>query len=432
VLVWTARDVNRPLSLAEFAFWRLAHHAPANVVVAAQIEGLPSAETLGRALGPVQRRHPLLGVRIDRYGDRPRFVSTGVGALPLRVIRRHGEDHWRTAAEAELVTPLPLDRGPLARVLLLHGEAASDLLITFSHVAGDALSGMYLLRDLLQEVAAPGSVTGRCPERPGYDDLLPTGSLWRDVMRFADGLVGTTQQMQRRAAWSPGERRARMGSAGARPPRVLHWSLAAPLVDRLRVMSRAEGTTVHGALCAALLAAFSRTGVSPPPLLTSAVNMRGRLAVPIGEEFGLYASGASTQIPPSRAHRFWDIAGEVKRSLDAAVDGGAPFLLGGVFGGLLATLPTVAYSGWLEANRRLNVMVTNVGSVDLPCTFGALRLRALRFVPPPGARLVVAATAFQGVLSCELVYGEQYVSPSVAARIGEAMVECLRRAPDLE
>jgi len=166
--------MNRLLGVSEHLRWLVDQRWSFNFALCARVRGAISVQQITDALAWVQRRHPLLGARIaTEDSQQPRFVSEGVPQIPLRVVKRQGDDHWCQEAEAELSLPFPCSKGPLLRVVFLQNEVISELIITCHHSLGDGLSVIYLIRDILQEISTPGSRSEILPELPSWEELIP-------------------------------------------------------------------------------------------------------------------------------------------------------------------------------------------------------------------------------------------------------------------
>lgn len=95
----------------------------------------------------------MLRVRIttDEIGQ-PKFVETD-DEIPLRLVARTDDQHWQAELEVELARLLDWQVAPLLRVVLLQSGAESELMIICHHAIADGLSGVYLMRDILQGLA---------------------------------------------------------------------------------------------------------------------------------------------------------------------------------------------------------------------------------------------------------------------------------------
>ena len=74
--------VLRVLDPAERYFWLLGHFTSVNAVLIAELSRRIDPDAVVRALGALQRRHPLLRARIEVVDAEPAFVEVA-GAHPL-------------------------------------------------------------------------------------------------------------------------------------------------------------------------------------------------------------------------------------------------------------------------------------------------------------------------------------------------------------
>jgi hypothetical protein len=77
--------VLRALDPAERYFWMLGHFTSVNVVLIAELSRRIDPDAVVRALGALQRRHPLLRARIEVVDSEPAFVEV-TGAIPFTVL----------------------------------------------------------------------------------------------------------------------------------------------------------------------------------------------------------------------------------------------------------------------------------------------------------------------------------------------------------
>jgi hypothetical protein len=78
------------------------------------------------------------------------------------------------------------------------------------------------------------------------------------------------------------------------------WELTREQTARLRARSKAEGVSVQTALCTSFLGSYSA--------VNSPVDLRSRLARPVGESVGLYVGAAVVRVAYAPRHGFWDNA----------------------------------------------------------------------------------------------------------------------------
>lgn len=422
--------MDRPLGGLERQFWQLGAVASANAVAVVRVRGGLEPDGLRAALSWARRRHPLLGVHVVEAAAGPRFEAESTPPLPLRLAPEVPPEAWPAEAEAEMAEAFP-SRGPLARAALLGDGDATTLLVTFHHALADGTSAFDLALDLLR-VAGGTRVAAEPLPAPPLGELLgaPRGG-GLATLREGLGAVAT--------ALAPGKPRFPPEAAAPPPERrtgILHRRLDADVTAALVERSRAEGTTVHGALAAAWLGALrDEAGQDGTYTLNSAVNVRPYLPrAPPARSFGLYAAARNTFHRVARDRPFWDLAREARASLAAAVQGPA---LAAYLARLERRVPgptdpsrTARMVDAMDRWFPPRVALTNLGRLEAP-DLGRLAMEDITFTPSMAAGgcavLVVAATT-QGRLSMTTVHPMPLVGRARAARLAEGAAARLAEA----
>ncbi|MBN2224106.1 MAG: hypothetical protein JW765_05475 [Deltaproteobacteria bacterium] len=436
----------RRLSAGETFYWLVDRVCSTNFTVAARLSGPLEPDVLRAALAAVGNRHPLLGVRIARKGGWPVFRTDGVGPIPLFVADTP-EDEWIARAADEINRNLDWRAGPLARcVWLRHSGGQSTLMITFHHAVGDGISGGYLIRDLLRAIAAPGKNllsprTSNLPE--ALDRLHPpevqgVRGLFRYAVEMARAGAAVVRYGRLRAVSADGrapyrDRRARVIA------RVFDPSFTADLVARARV----EGTTVHGALAAAVLLG-GRGEISAHGhllmALGSPVNMRGRVTPPVGDVVGMYASVMGTMHRVGKDTAFWELAREVTGGIEAGFARNMHFTFEPMTFRILSPFSRLAVGSQAGAMgfTRLAAAsfpstgfgLTNIGRLDMRRRYGAVSVSWAALLPSWSvfAHSGWSACTAAGSLSLNLVYMEPLLARAHAEALAGRTVELLRAA----
>jgi NRPS condensation-like uncharacterized protein len=425
--------VDRPLDGLETVFYLGSQVARINAVAIAQVRGPLTAEGLRRALDAAQRRHPLLGVHVAERGAAYHFVSEGTPPIPLRVVPRDGEQHWRREAEAELDQPMPLRQGPLVRAVLLEGrDGTHDLLVAFNHTIGDGMSAIALVRELL-EVAAGQPPREALPEGPTARQAnpLPVQGL-RGTLTALREVVHLVRTFRRRKPqvlrWD-----ARVPHA-ARHTRLIQHRFPPAATQALAAKAKAEGTTLTGALAAALLWALAEDvgGDAPAVACSVPANLRPQMQGVDPAAFGYYSWGVGVVHAHRAGLRFWDSARRAKRDVDAELARGAAWRSLAVVE-LQARMARKRGPAWLAGmlDRSGANSVSNVGRVEAPERIGALAWTDLHFAPSAdgaGAGVGLVATTFRGALVLNFVHPVPLVGPERADRIAARAAQLLRDA----
>jgi len=290
------QDAIRSLGSLEHLFWLLDHHHFVHFAVTALISGETSPRDWRRALDRLQKRHPILSVCIDGEPDSvPLFRQADVTPIPLRIVEDEPELRWEVEVGKELARPFNPSRAPLIRAVLMQGARDAAFMLVAHHSIADGLSLAYAIRDTLDALA--GRFLRPLPWLPSQDDM----------MHVSDSLVDGQEQDQSGAA-VPAVYRPHDNAR----PTVKGLRLSPGLTSSIRARARQEGSTVHGALCAALALA-SREVFAPwreiPLRIFSPINARPLLDA--GESCGVFL-GATTSVFDRQATDFWDIARDAK------------------------------------------------------------------------------------------------------------------------
>ena len=212
--------------------------------------------------------------------------------------------NWKAEVARELAKPFALGQAPLARAVLMHGPFESVFIFITHHSIGDGLSSAYAIRDVLR--ALTGETLEPLPPNPAQEPLVYMSQ--QATHHDANG----SQQPQ-----VPYEGRIMaFRTNDDLLPTVEALSLTPELTRTLTERARKERTTVHGALCSAIVLAGRESSGDwnhSPVRVMSPFNLRKQLG--IGEDFGLFVSAASVPMSPGTLADFWDMARFAKSSL---------------------------------------------------------------------------------------------------------------------
>lgn len=423
--------MNRKLGSSEYVAWLSDQVGSLNFVTVAHVSGGLDEQTLRTALDLLSHRHPLLKTRIDIQEDRPVFVADNVPAIPLEVEARLSDDHWHAEVEKEMNRHFSWSEGPLVRVTLLKGAPVSDLLVTFHHTIGEAASGMYFMLHLLTLVKqiSEGNAPDvqPFPERPPVEELLPKSA--RDIQ----GLVKTGALISKQVASiiiQHPQKLPKDGDAFAenRQARVIHCTLSEEETESLVNKCREESTTVHGAVCAAVLHAAAsqmhtyHDGKSVTIGCMSAVNLRQFLTPPLGEEIGFFVSMVITSHRIHTDTHFWDVARDVKEAVHHAIGSGDAFVFISLLDKLIRNTSPDDFMKRAVKLYPAALLVTNVGRLDIPHQYGSLVLEGLHFTLANKAASEHFNTAV-ATYNNRLVINFSYTEPTMSPERAHALVE---------
>lgn len=405
----------RLLGPNERFFVSLRRFTATNVIRVICFEEGPAPELLERALQKLEARHPLLRARIVP----PLLLHDRGPALSLQRERRRGDADVQRRLEQLLDQPIDIQRGPLFRFHYLWSEQAAraELLVVGDHAVCDGVS----LNGLCAELLALASGAPSEPPlhtRPALLELLPRFELHRRVAAYVPSLARFARLSLLRALLE----RPLAARRSAHVFTELDQAETAALVAR----ARAAGTSVTGALMAAVVEARRAAGSTAPRLALSVpVNLRPRVAgEPLSaSDLGNYTSVAYVESPG--AAEFWPLARTLKRELDrhAASEQLLPAL-------------TLVY----ETGRRLvrphapplaHAMISNSGVVPIAKSYNGFRVARLlsaSSAPMLAADVACFCNTLHGRLTVNLVFGEEALSRREAERMLERLRQSLTRA----
>jgi hypothetical protein len=354
-LALTASDTSRPLGSLEHLFWLLDQHRSVHFAVTAEIAGKASPDDWRDALDRVQARHPILSVRIEGSpASVPRFRREDAAPIPLRIVEGDPKTRWEREVGEELATPFDPSQAPLIRAVLIDGSRDTGLILAAHHSIADGLSLAYAIRDTLAALSGE-------PLEP-----LPLARAQEQMLGVGAGPAG------------PAGPPARFRPLDDARPSVEGLRLTPALTTILADCARQEGTTVHGALCAAVAIAGRQVSADwqdGTVRIMSPINLRPSLDA--GESCGLFVS-ATTGAFDGRATGFWELARQAKAATALGRTRDSVVALLSAVGGVVGKGADIASVAEFAAGAFAHeAMLTNLGVLNFGSRFGALKLESL-------------------------------------------------------
>ncbi len=435
---------SRPLGPAESVLWKLDAVCPVNAVVFAKIRGTFTETRLRDGLNQVQKRHPLLRMKVEQSGSGYRFSDTGVPPVPLLWIHG-GEAQVYDIAQAELRTPVRPPEGPLIRcVCVQHDSTAVTVILAANHAVLDGLSSFYLVQDLC-EAMADGKTTASETFPGPLEQYLPARCRgfrgWLRYSRYFTGMLWTFATGSRPERLNAGKAMCfPAGSPAPRSPSFIERRFSLDFTAALLEQAKREGTTLHGVLSAALLRAVSREFALPPArpvCLGSLTNIRKDLFQPsqtgihatFGKIIGLYVSSLPTLHRVDLHGSFWNLAREIRETVRTGRDRMDDLVLVPLSNRLLNRLGSgkdpEAFAALTERLNFGTLGITNLGSLDgYEKTWKEISLESYSAVVSPSVLnpLLVAAFTFRQRLTLNFIHMEPVITRAEADRVADQMV----------
>ncbi len=340
----------RPLGAFERLFYRYSDTHPLHFVVAAEFPCQLSELDVRRALDHVQRRHPLLTVRVvdDPLRGPMFFRDTGIAPLALQVHDDENPNAWQLAAADELSRPFDRSTAPLARATLLSGSRHSVILLTFDHTVADGISAMLVLNDVVSSLN--GAALAPLPVPPSQEVMLARYHL-TEAAAEQEPSPERDPQMDRTSVIRPFD--------GA-TPHVVSVSLTEKLTAQLIDTCRTQRSTVHAALVVA--ASYARRQLSGQRVVRvlSPINFRSLIGDPRG--CADYFMAARTATDTDDGMPFWDQARLVNQQLrQLRSRSGIATASAAVQQGIAVQASTAVAEQFLLAGLSHELTVTNLG-----------------------------------------------------------------------
>ncbi len=283
-----------------------------NVCLGIRINKVFSDSELIEALLKIQKKHYLLGARVEKNGDNdPEFVIDSlVPNIPLRRIEWKQEDTWKLEVEKELLTPFDGKKGPLIRLLSISGAEVSDLIFTCYHGICDAQSLVIIMSELLTLLDNKDAEIGKYPMYDHLADFSPVVTSKAIIKGFVLKLIIGTVSLITKLKNSNKKEEELISSTG-----VLYWTIPPQQTMRLLKACKDKGVTVNSAL----LTAFARANASvlgdgeTPQTSTNAVNMRSYLPKLKKDVFDVIVSTVTVKIDSKIESDFWETASKVNK-----------------------------------------------------------------------------------------------------------------------
>ncbi|TJV21397.1 MAG: hypothetical protein E5Y04_28585 [Mesorhizobium sp.] len=353
---------DRKLGALEHFFWLIDKHRPLHFAITGHVIGKTDVGGWRIALDTVQRRNALMSVAIEAAEQGPVFRQRKDARIPLRIVEGDPARGWQAEVAAELGTPFSKEDSPLIRAVLIHAAGAAAITLVAHHSIADGLSLVYAIRDILSTLA--GDPPPILPQTPSEDELFDAGPSEPASAPSAP------------AADAPVPVPKAYHTVDGSHPFVSSLSLPQQLTEQLRAQARAESTTVHCALATALTFAARKLSTAwsiIPIRVWSPVNMRRVLNAE--EHCGNYLGSASSCFG-LETDRFWDSARRMAVEIAPAKTRSGLHAALSAVQGFISSGPDVAgAAGFASVAFAHEAVLTNLGVLPLPVSYGALRLQ---------------------------------------------------------
>ena len=347
------------LGSLEELVWLYDQTSPFHFVMGATFIGAGAAAPWREVLDALQRRHPLLRVRIERDASGfPKFVTDEAARIPLRM---GGADiDWAGEMSRELQISFDHRNAPLVRAVVCGDTTGSTLLLTVHHAIADAIALTWVFRDVLLLLSGQKLEPLALPV--SQDEML------------GNALRGVPEKPARTlppATASDASFRERL--------QVHHRGLSRDLTAAIAEKARSESTTVFGALsAAAILAGRSLSNRWETESLRFLFPVSSRRHAEFQEVVRAYFNIIPLHLAPEIGSDLWDLARYCKAAVLPAQSREVAREISTQIGGLLGMGPTPAnVSEFMHANFASQGSLSSVGIIPYATRASDIELTAI-------------------------------------------------------
>lgn len=358
----------RTLGAREHMFWLMDQKHAVHLTVTAEVKGITKVQSWRDALDAVQRRHPVLSTSINRNEEgQPALYQADAAPIPLRVVDGSVQQRWELELDREMALPFTPEQAPLIRSVLIHKPQSAVLIMIAHHAIADGMALVFLIRDLLQVLSG------------GQIEALSFSSTAEELLSMLPNAKKIVP-VEASQAGAPQAEPAPYQEGNGSAPRATARKLDENLTATLRERARREGTTVQGALCAALVLAGRKTSSAwrkRPVRVMSPVNVRAHLGA--GEACGLYLGGGGMiSFQPGDSRAFWELARFAKKEISPSQTFQALSTSLHRLEAIITKDMDVETAAQISAGAfARDLMVSNLGQLPYESEFGNLKLEAV-------------------------------------------------------
>jgi len=397
----------RPLGCCERFFYLYSLAFPVHFSLVAEIQGTLDLARLGAALEQVRNRHSALRVGIvDDAETGPMFCRTN-NPIELNVLPVDTVADWRGVVESELSLPFSTFPGPLMRATVLPASDGTSIILTFHHAIVDGLSGTRILHDFMRALA--GNRLEVLPPAPLLEEMIASAASQPTVIEKM-----TSHDIQKAS------RAAQQSEKFAANVSIAEWDQEE--TSRLLRFCKENGTTAHGAICAAAARHLPASGANVVRMHCPIDLSRIMRSETTG--CGVFIGAGIAEIPAA-SRKFWK---DARCTVDDLRTARSPEVVAGMLQRIAADMPPTAakdsVAAFFASMPQSSAVISNLGVLPLAVEYRSLRLKAVwgpaMLTNPPSDRQTIGVSTFAGQL--RMVHQSYEPIPGLLESIRETLL----------
>ena len=403
-----------------------------NIVTISRIQGGLKEEIVRQALDLIQTRHSRLNSCIVGSLNSLRFVF-GAIKIPLRVVFKESIEQWQEVVLEELNQPICSDKCLIRTVLITFpNNQLNYLLITLHHAISDGISSVQLHSEILaycQKIVERKIENNICSLHPLPDiqELMPK-SMQGKIALIKSILFLLRFQLKLSLHRSKYLKFEKYVPIELRRCNMIQRKFNKEITTKLVARCRKENTTVHGALCAAMMLAVARKIRSKndevlPIICNSPVDLRKHFQPEVAKEnLGMLFSAITTLHKLDININLWNLARDVREQIKINLENENIFHI--------VLMSKKIYKTFLSHPNKAPVTmnVSNIGRIDIPSNYGLFQLEEISFVFTQaafGGVFGAAITTFQDMMILNFMFSEPSISKETIESLVNDTIFCI-------
>lgn len=360
-----APDFVRPLGCGEHFFHLYAQVYPVHFCLCAEIEGALDSDALRSALNQVRERHPILKARIVDDGKLGTAFYQSDRPIELETIAVEKDADWRPTVERELKKPMGFGANALLRATALCAPETTKIVLTFYHAIADALSGIWVVHDVMRALAGEQlEVFQSFP--PPIEERILGPSLNPAHAWEADGIMPILPEIRSAAPIIADNLRTNIVTA------EFSWEETARLLERCR----ANDTTVHGAICAAASRHVPASDHDTVRMICP-IDLRKIAGIENGV-CGVFIGANSVEVPINGTTSIWRDARRIVQSITRSRSPKAVFdLVSRMSVEFPPTARSEKFRAFFSGGPQSSLVVSNLGVLPIAERYGPYTVKAV-------------------------------------------------------
>jgi NRPS condensation-like uncharacterized protein len=355
----------RPLGCGERFFHLYAQVYPVHFCLCAEIEGAVDSDALRWALNQVRERHPILKACIVDDGEFGAAFYESDRPIELETIAVGKDVDWRPTVERELKKPMGIGENALLRATALCGPETTIIVLTFYHAVADALSGIWVLQDVMCALAGE-QLEAFQSFPPPIEEKIPGSSLSPAHAWEADRITPTLPEIRSAVPIVPDNLRTNIVTA----------ELSREETARLLERCRTNDTTMHGVICAAASRHVPASDHDKVRMICP-IDLRKLAGIENGI-CGVFIGASSVEVPIGGTTSIWD---DARRIVHGMTQSRSPEAVIALMSRMSVEFSPTARSenlrAFLSAGPQSSLVVSNLGILPMVERYGPYHVKAV-------------------------------------------------------